>query len=119
HTIKKLNEQNNTYDYFMFLQPTSPLRDSVDIINAVNLLFRKDANSIISVCETEHSPLLMNTLDGTLSMECFLNKKSNKRRQELPKYYRINGAIYLSNVRFFQEHQNFYSEKSYAYIMEQ
>ena len=35
----------------------------------------------------------------------------------MPKYYRINGAIYISNVDFFIREKNFYGEKSYAYIM--
>ncbi|KIO58477.1 N-Acetylneuraminate cytidylyltransferase [Caldibacillus thermoamylovorans] len=52
-------------------------------------------------------------------MDQFLTKASNKRRQELPLYYRLNGAIYLSNTSYFLKYKDFYKRKSYAYIMEQ
>ena len=119
NTIDELNKKNKIYDYFMLLQPTSPLRDSTDLINAVNLFFEKKAKTVVSVCETEHSPLLMNTLDSSLEMNNFLTSKNNKRRQELPDYYRINGAIYLSNTKHFLQHKDFYNGRSFAYIMDQ
>lgn len=119
YTITELNKRGFTYDFFMLLQPTSPLRDANDIRNAVNLLTKKKANSVVSVCEAEHSPHLMNTLDDSLNMDGFLPTKFNKRRQDLSTYYRLNGAIYLSNTRYFQEHKSFYKEKSYACVMKQ
>ncbi|MBU5676667.1 acylneuraminate cytidylyltransferase family protein [Alkaliphilus sp. MSJ-5] len=118
YTIKKLRELDMEYDYFMILQPTSPLRKTEDIIGAVNLLFEKKANSIISVCESEHSPLYANILDSSLSMDSFLPKDIKSRRQELPKYYRLNGAIYLSKVDYFLQYKDLYRHKSYAYIMD-
>lgn len=118
HVIKELKQVGKEYDYLMILQPTSPLRTSEDIVEAIKLLFEKKANSVISVCEVEHSPLYMNTLDKSLSMEKFLAKGTKSRRQELPKYYRLNGAIYLSKVDYFLKYKDLYKEKSYAYIMD-
>lgn len=117
HVLKELRKLGKSYDYFMLLQPTSPLRDSIDIRNAVNLLFEKDANSVVSVCESEYSPLLMNTLDETMRIDNFYSNAL--RRQELPTYYRLNGAIYLSKVDYFMKFKNFFGKKSYAYIMDQ
>ena len=114
--LEKLESEGKKYDYFILLQPTSPLGDKNDIINAYNLLKEKNANSIISVCEAEHSPLWMNKLDENLSMDSFI-KDLNKNRQELKKYYRINGAIYLSKVDYYKKNKNFYEELSFAYIM--
>lgn len=118
YTIKELMKLRKEYDYFVILQPTSPLRKAEDILGAVKLLFEKNANSVVSVCEVEHTPLYMNTLDETLSMDNFLPKDVKSRRQELPKYYRLNGAIYLSKVDYFLKYKNLYKEKSYAYIMD-
>ncbi len=118
YTIKELKKVEKEYDYLMILQPTSPLRESEDILGAVKLLFEKNANSIVSVCEAEHSPLYMNTLDESLSMDDFLPKNIKTRRQELPKYYRLNGAIYLCKVDYFLNYKDFYKEKSYAYVMD-
>lgn len=118
YTIKELKNVGKEYDYFMILQPTSPLRTFEDIVGAVNLLFEKGGNSVVSVCEAEHSPLYMNTLDESLCMNGFLAKDIRTRRQELPKYYRLNGAIYICDVSYFLRYKYFYGEKSYAYIMD-
>jgi len=116
--IYTLNEIEKEYDYFMILQPTSPLRKSEDIINAIQLLFNKNAISVVSVCEAEHSPLYMNILDNSLSLKGFLPKDVKTRRQDLPKYYRLNGAIYLCQVEHYLKFGDFYNDKSYAYIMD-
>lgn len=118
YTLKELKKNGAEYDYFMILQPTSPLRNFNDILGAVDLLLKKEANSIVSVCESEHTPLYMNVLEESLSMDNFLDYDIKSRRQELPKYYRLNGAIYLSKTEYFLRHKNFYKEKSYAYIMD-
>lgn len=116
--IRKLEFVGKKHDYFMLLQPTSPLRKYNDIINALELMTKKKANSVISVCLTEHSPLYMNTLSDSLSMDNFLSKDIKTRRQELPLHYRLNGAIYLSKIDYFLEYKNLYKEKCYAYIMQ-
>lgn len=119
YTINQLKKGNISYDYFVLLQPTSPLRDAKDIKNAINLLFERKALSLVSVCKTEHSPLIMNTLNKSLAMDNFLSNEFNKRRQELPEYYRVNGAIYLSEVKHFLQCKNFYNKGSFAYVMDQ
>lgn len=117
HVIEEMNKIGKEYDYFMLLQPTSPLRTKDDIINAIELLFEKEANSVVSVCEAENSPLYMNTINEDLSIDGFLPKGIKTRRQELDKYYRLNGAIYLCKVEYFLKSKDFYNEKSYAYLM--
>ncbi|MBT1247035.1 MULTISPECIES: acylneuraminate cytidylyltransferase family protein [unclassified Thermosipho (in: thermotogales)] len=118
HTLNYYVSKNIHFDYFVLLQPTSPLRKSEDIINAIELLFEKDANSIVSVCEVEHSPLFSNILPDDLSLSNFIKEEvKNKRRQDLPKYFRVNGAIYIAKVDYFLKTKNFYGKKSYAYIM--
>lgn len=117
HTLEEMKKLNKTYDYFMLLQPTSPLRNEKNILEAYELLLEKKANAIVSVCETDHNPLLTNTIDDSLSMVNFIDNVNNKRRQDLPKYYRINGAIYLAKVNYYTENQNFYKNKAYAYMM--
>lgn len=118
HTLNYYISQNINFDYFCLLQPTSPLRKSEDIISSVELLFKKDAESIVSLCEVEHSPLFANTLPEDLSLSKFIRKEvKNMRRQDLPKYYRINGAIYISKVQSFLKTKDFYGERSFAYIM--
>lgn len=109
--------RGQTFDTFMLLQPTSPLRTAEDICAAFRLLEEKQAGSVISVCEMEHSPLWANTLPEDGSMAGFIRTEGNKRRQELDTYYRMNGAIYLVKTEFFLRTGSLYGDKSYAYKM--
>lgn len=106
-----------TFDTVALLQPTSPLRSDKDIMSAYKLFKEKKASAIISVCEMEHSPLWCNTLTDDLSMNNFLTNANNRQRQAFKKYYRINGAIYIVNVKSFLENSNIYNKNSFAYIM--
>ncbi|WP_187647906.1 acylneuraminate cytidylyltransferase family protein [Nitrosophilus labii] len=117
HAIENVNEK---YDYLVLLQPTSPLRNEKHIDEAIELLEQKKADAIISVCEAEHSPLWSNTLPDDLSMNNFLKDEiKNKRSQDLPKFYKINGAIYIYKVeRLLKENSFFIKNNIYAYIMD-
>lgn len=112
-------EIGKSFDTFMLLQPTSPLRTSIDIVNAYNELVEKNANSIVSLCEADHSPEQCNVLKEDLSLEGFIKESSRgKRRQDMPTYYRFNGAIYLSYVDYFLENHNIFRNKCFAYVMD-
>ena len=115
--IREFVNRGLHYKKIMLLQPTSPLRASQDIINSFSLMNEKDANSIVGVTETDHSPLWCNTLPDDLSMEFFRNDKyCDLPRQMLPKYYRVNGAIYLIKTSELQQ-EKMLRIRSYAYIM--
>ncbi len=113
----KYEKMGQKFDRVMLLQPTSPLRTAEDIKNAFSLIEEKGAEAIIGVCEMEHSPLWSNTLPEDGNMKAFQKPEYELPRQQLPVYYRINGAIYLVNVEFLMKHGNLYDEDSYAYIM--
>lgn len=115
--LKKMEDLGKKYDSFILLQPTSPLRTIEDLQGAYKLYKEKRANAVISVCEMEHSPLWSNTLPENLSLDNFLKKENDDNRQKLPIYYRLNGAIYISNVKYFTKYNDFYYKNSYAYIM--
>ena len=42
-----------------------------------------------------------------------------RQRQVLEKYYRLNGAIYIVNIKRFKKDRYLYQAGSFAYIMEQ
>jgi len=115
-----LEEIKDDFDYIILLQPTSPLRTYKHINEAVELFIEKEADAVISVSEMEHSPLWSNTLDDTLNMEGFLDTDIlNKRSQNLPSYYRLNGAIYICNIKKLLKEKTFFLKRNiYAYKME-
>ena len=116
HTIDNIEK----YDYIILLQATSPLRNEKHIDNAIELLESKGADAIVGVCEMDHSPLWSNTLPPNNSMIGFLKDDIlNKRSQDLDKYFRLNGAIYICKTKKLLEEKSFFlKENIFAYCMD-
>ena len=118
--IEYYKHKGREFEFVLVLQPTSPLRSTNQIEEALELLKEKQADSIVSVCPAEHSPLWSNTLDESHSMSAFIAEEfKTTRSQDLPAYYRLNGALYLTRVvRFLEEEAFLLSDNSYAYVMD-
>lgn len=115
--LDKYMSLGEKFDTVCLLQPTSPLRQAVDIVDAYKLFEDKDADNIIGVCETDHSPLWMNTLSADLSMEHFIEEDiRGKNRQKLDIFYRINGAMYIRKTSSVFKVDSVY-DNSFAFIM--
>lgn len=107
------------FDYVILLQPTSPLRTAEHIREAIAALKRHDAAAIVSVCPMSHSPLWANTLPENDSLTGFLPEMVKGRRsQDLPTYYRLNGAIYIVRTeRFLTDEAFLLPDACFAYRM--
>ena len=118
--IKHTIDNFKNYDYIVLLQPTSPLRNEKHIDEAIELLEEKQADAIVSVCEMDHSPLWSNTLPKDGNMKNFLRDEVlNKRSQDLEKYYRVNGAVYICKTDKLLENKSFFlKDNIFAYIMD-
>ena len=111
-------EMGERFDTVCLLQPTSPLREGCDIIAAYRLFEEKEAGAVTGVSEPEHSPIWCNTLPDSLSMSSFRNKEYDSLpRQELPVYYRINGAMYIRRINYDNNQIKLEKEPEFAYIM--
>ncbi|KMT64738.1 cytidylyltransferase domain-containing protein [Catenovulum maritimum] len=121
HALDYFEQQGVVYEYIMLLQPTSPLRTAKHISDSVSYLDQKNADAVISVCEMEHSPLWSNVLEDDCNMDSFLaDEIKNKRSQDLPTHYRLNGALYLVNAKRLREEKSFLlSGNNFAFKMEQ
>ncbi len=113
--LKNYSDKGEAFDTVCLLQPTSPLRLSDDIIEAYSIYRDRHANSVVSICESDHSPLWMNILPENKSLDGFL-RTDTTGRHGLEKYYRINGAIYVVNAEILRKSNNIY-QNSFAYIM--
>ncbi len=117
HTLDWCREHDRSYDLVILLQPTSPLRDDGDIQAALRRLEECQADAVVSVCPCEHSPLWSNLLGPNGQMKNFLSFRSADNRQNLPVYYRLNGAIYVAKTDYFRQCHGFHGDRTYAYIM--
>ncbi len=117
--LDEYEKREKYFDNIVMLQPTSPLRTYKNLNEAFDLFYEKNADSVVSVCECEHSPLLSGILPDDWSLFEFIKSENNLRRQELQKFYRLNGAIYISKVTTLKKLGSYYGKNSYAYIMKQ
>lgn len=92
------NNLSRSYSKICLLQPTSPLRTSQHISEAMQL-WDEELDMVVSVKESKANPyfnLFEEQRDGFL-------KKSKKgdflRRQDCPKVWELNGAIYFINIQ--------------------
>lgn len=116
--LEQYKQLGKEFDRVTLLQPTSPLRDADDIQRAYRLFCEKGAEAVVSVSEEEHSHLLSNTLDDSLSLDGFINLHEVGRRQNMPTYYRVNGALYMMKTSILDKIADLlYGKGSYAYIM--
>lgn len=118
--IYTLNELKKT-DYFpdisILLQPTTPLRSTEDIENAMDIFLQGNCDEVISVVEQTHSPYWTFKAENGFLNPLFSWNYFTKRRQELPKCYIPNGAIYIGYSDLFIKNHSFYCKNLKFYEM--
>ena len=120
HSLKFMEAKHSfQYDLVIMLQPTTPLRLTKDIDNAINILLETQSDSVISVVEVEgHHPLRMKrVIEGRLINYIDQGHEDMRPRQDLPPVYIRNGAIYATRRDVLIENNSFIGLDSRAYIM--
>ncbi len=117
HAIKEFEKNCGVEpENIVLLQPTSPLRTGTQIKEALNL-FSNDVDMVVSVKETDSNPYYVLFEE---SENGFLKKsKESKfiRRQDCPKVWEYNGAIYIMNTNSLKKKQISQFEKVIKYEM--
>lgn len=118
YTIERLNLENDEQiNEFLVLLPTSPLRNYMDIDQAIKIFKKKNADSVISVTETEYPPQWIKRISEKGVLEDYFQGMNNLNRQEYEKTYIPNGAIYIFKYNVLKKEYNYYTDKTYPYIM--
>jgi CMP-N-acetylneuraminic acid synthetase len=123
HVVKTLEDREEGYrpDVIVVLQPTSPLRTTKHIDEALNIFLEGDTDSLVSVTEVPHNmnPYSMMQLqkDGTITP--FLNYDESKNlRQKKPVFYARNGAaIYICTYECLMEKNSLYGDTILPFFM--
>jgi CMP-N,N'-diacetyllegionaminic acid synthase len=105
------------YDYVVLLQPTSPLRISEDIDEAIQVCLRLEAPACVSVCEASQSPFWMYSVNENMQLSPVIPGKAPSRRQDLKTVYLINGAVYVAEIEWLALRRDFISGETVAYVM--
>lgn len=115
HTIEYFESIDKDLDVVVLLQPTSPFRKPEQVQEAINL-FSPELDMVISCFETEANPyylLFEENAEGflmkskELKVPIFSGLTNFVRRQQAPKVYQLNGAIYVLNVSSLKKFSSF------------
>jgi len=119
HALSEIQKTGKEYDYAIYLQPTSPLRNYQLIEHAIECFFDSNKDALISVSVTDNKILksLIKREDGVfrpISNTEFLSMN----RQQLPLTYAINGAIYIFKIADFLNSRSIFSKNTMFYEMD-
>lgn len=120
HAVEFLQEKDGIFlDKFVVLLPTVPLRDEVDIDNAINIFQKKKATTLISVVEADIPASWYYRMngDGVIQNAGFDRKDSMNNRQKNDKYYIPNGAIYILDYKLLKSQGTYYAKDTIGYVM--
>lgn len=121
HALNWLKENTCSLpDLVLLLQPTSPLRTSRHIDEAIRLFIEKDSSSLISVHKmVEHPYECLKVKKGEWEFLAKSPDRAERRQDYTEEFYYINGAIYLVKTSFFMEKKLFVVEgKTLLYLMD-
>lgn len=112
-------EQLPDFELVVLLQPTSPLRTTADIDGCIEQCARADFQSCVSVQEVEQSPYWMYQINNENNLTPLLpgNRLRTTRRQDLPKIYVLNGAVYVARSDWLRRTRDFLHDKVLPWVM--
>jgi CMP-N,N'-diacetyllegionaminic acid synthase len=119
HAIEFFEKKNVFFDYFVMLEPTSPLRGAEDIDKALEELDgQPTAESIVGVAmaESTHPDFLLRIKNGLI--EPYQGQKFRfSRRQDLDDIYYFEGSLYVSYCSSLKKRKTFYHNATLPYVV--
>lgn len=119
YVIRYIEEHDEqSFDYVMMLQPTSPLRTSEDIDACIRIAQETDADSVFSMKELpDFAPQKIKTIEnGEITSFLQEEKGQSAPRHKGKKAYKRNCAVYLTRTELILKGDQF-GKKSMAYVM--
>ena len=98
HAVKFFEKLGRRYDTMVLLQPTSPLRTADDVRRCLEA-YTPDVDMVVTVVEAASNPYYNcyeTDSDGFLHIS--KGDGSYVRRQDAPKAWEYNGAVYVINI---------------------
>tara|TARA_S200000501_G_C20551373_1_gene624541 strand:+ start:1 stop:681 length:681 start_codon:yes stop_codon:yes gene_type:complete len=109
HAAEKFKKN---YDFIILLQPTSPLRQHIDIDLCIKKILKKKLTSITSIYKSKKKNKFMIDILKTGNIRR-LNKQSDKKKNN----YYLNGAIYITKISDYLKKKELLTKKTGFFIM--
>lgn len=119
HALSYYESQGKRYDAVLLLQNTSPFRKTEQVKEALQL-FNKNVDMVVSVKECAANPyycVFEENEEGYLHV-C-KGDGNIFRRQDAPKVYEYNGAIYIMNPAVLKTTHMHKMQKRVKYVMDE
>lgn len=98
HARDAMEALGRPHDVVVLLQPTSPLRRAEEIDAAIETFFSHGELGLASVSEVSENPVLTRRIDQSGVMHPILPISSTVRRQDMPRFWHVDGAIYINRA---------------------
>jgi N-acylneuraminate cytidylyltransferase len=119
HALNFYEQQGEFYTNVVLLQPTSPFRNAKHVKEAMRL-YRNDIDMVVSVKKASANPYYSCfevTSDGFLHVS--KGDGGIVRRQDAPKVWEYNGAIYIINPKSLKAQSLSLFQKRIKYEMDE
>jgi CMP-N-acetylneuraminic acid synthetase len=119
HAIDYVAEKYGSFDTFVSLPATSPLRNESDVISALMQLNDKKADICISITAASRSPYfnMVKVLpDGEVDI-VIKPEGVVSRRQDAPEVFDITTVVYAARVKFIQEKTSLFAGRTVATVI--
>ena len=101
----------------VLLQATSPLRNDQDIRNAIGMYETNQYSMVMSIVEKDSKILKYGLMKDNIYEPIYDNASVFQNRQELPKVYSPNGAIYIFSIKDYLVNNTYPISNIGAYLM--
>lgn len=118
HALEFYEKRGKYYDVVVLLQNTSPFRTPEQVKEAV-ALYREDVDMVVSVKECAANPYYCVFEENQEGFLHICKGEGNIfRRQDAPKVYEYNGAIYIMNAEVLKTTHMHKMQKRVKYVMD-
>ena len=118
HAIAFYEAKGYHADTIILLQPTSPFRTAEHLKNALQL-YLPNSEMLASVKETHANPYFVLREENTEGWLVKSKEGNFTRRQDCPKVYELNGAIYIINVAAMKNRHIMSFERVSKFLMDE
>jgi CMP-N,N'-diacetyllegionaminic acid synthase len=113
--IHALDHMEEEFDYVALLQPTSPLRLSIDIDDAFDAMTAKRVSSVVSTSPLHKPQRFLTLREPDNRLKLWLEK--DEAAEERPVIEMLNGAIYIAQVEMLRRTRSFICSDTLAHLM--
>ncbi|MDR3120706.1 MAG: acylneuraminate cytidylyltransferase family protein [Clostridiales bacterium] len=130
-TIRAYEALGKLFDYFVLLQPTSPLRTAEHIASGARTVVEEDLISAVAFSEFREDLRLVHPLPKDLNLSALAQAPAavspsaaasalpnDTLRQSAATLYRVNGLLYICRCAEYLETRSFYGARAKALLID-